>query len=114
MIPGRAVIYVATGTVDMRRSFDGLAEVVRQVLQKDPLSGALFLFVNRPSNRLKLIWWDKSGYCILYKRLERGTFAVPKAEPGATSVPIAPAELVKLLEGLPAERAQHPPSRIER
>jgi transposase len=78
----------------MRRSFDGLAEVVRQVVQKDPLSGALFLFVNRPSDRLKLLWWDRSGYCILYKRLERGTFRLPQVEPGATSVRIESAELV--------------------
>ena len=101
MIPGRVAIYVATEPLDLRRSFDGLAAVVREVLRQDPLSGALFLFFNRAADRVKALWWDRSGYCLLYKRLERGTFRVPRAvTPGATSVVIDAAELAKILEGI--------------
>ena len=101
MIPGRVSIYVATEPLDLRRSFDGLAAVVREVLREDPLSGALFLFFNRAADRVKALWWDRSGFCLLYKRLERGTFRVPRAvTPGATSVVIDAAELAKILEGI--------------
>jgi transposase len=101
MIPGRVSIYVATEPLDLRRSFDGLAAVVREVLREDPLSGALFLFFNRAADRRKALWWDRSGYCLLYKRLERGAFRVPRAvTPGATSVVIDAAELAKILEGI--------------
>ncbi|XXY52849.1 IS66 family insertion sequence element accessory protein TnpB [Sorangium sp. So ce269] len=61
MIPGRVSIYVATEPLDLRRSFDGLAAVVREVLRQDPLSGALFLFFNREADRCKALWWDRSG-----------------------------------------------------
>jgi transposase len=101
MIPGRVSIYVATEPLDLRRSFDGLAAIVREVLRQDPLSGALFLFFNRAADRCKALWWDRSGYCLLYKRLERGTFRAPRAvTPGATSVVIDAAELAKILEGI--------------
>ncbi|WP_434044035.1 MULTISPECIES: IS66 family insertion sequence element accessory protein TnpB [Sorangium] len=103
-------IYVATEPLDLRRSFDGLAAVVREVLRQDPLSGALFLFFNRAADRVKALWWDRSGYCLLYKRLERGTFRAPRAvTPGATSVVIDAAELAKILEGIAL-----PPSKLRR
>jgi transposase len=101
MIPARMAIYVATERLDLRRSFDGLAGVVREVLREDPLSGALFMFFNKAADRVKILWWDRSGYCLLYKRLERGTFRVPHPlEPGATSVAIEAAEMAKILEGI--------------
>ena len=101
MIPTRMAIYVATGPLDLRRSFDGLASVVREVLREDPLSGALFMFFNKAADRVKILWWDKTGYCLLYKRLERGTFRVPRElEPGQTSVTIEAFEMAKLLEGI--------------
>ncbi len=101
MIPARMAIYVATERLDLRRSFDGLAGVVREVLREDPLSGALFMFFNKAADRVKILWWDRSGYCLLYKRLERGTFRVPHArESGAKRVTIEAAELGKILEGI--------------
>lgn len=101
MIPARMAIYVATERLDLRRSFDGLAGAVRDVLRADPLSGALFMFFNKTADRVKILWWDRTGYCLLYKRLERGTFRVPQGlEPGATSVPIEASEMAKILEGI--------------
>jgi transposase len=101
VIPARVSIFAAAGPLDLRKSFDGLAGVVKGVLRQDPLSGALFLFFNRAADRVKVLWWDRTGYCILYKRLERGTFRVPRAlTPGATSITIEAAELAKILEGI--------------
>ena len=77
------------------------------MLREDPLSGALFLFFNKAHDRVKLLWWDRSGYCILYKRLQRGCFRLPEAlEPDAKSVTIEAAELAKILVGvdLPATK----------
>ena len=107
MIPARMAIYVATERLDLRRSFDGLAGVVREVLREDPLSGALFMFFNKTADRVKILWWDRTGYCLLYKRLERGTFRVPQGlDPGAISVPVEAAEMARILEGI-----QLPPTR---
>ncbi|MDI3292111.1 IS66 family insertion sequence element accessory protein TnpB [Polyangium sp. 15x6] len=101
MIPARMAIYVAAERLDLRRSFDGLSGVVREVLREDPLSGALFMFFNKAADRVKILWWDRTGYCLLYKRLERGTFRVPQGlEPGATRIPIEASEMARILEGI--------------
>jgi len=101
MISTKMPIYCATAPVDLRRSFDGLAAAARETLAKDPRSGALFLFVNKAGNRLKAIWWDRTGYCLLYKRLERGVFRFPSAvRPGDASIAIDSTEFAKILEGL--------------
>ena len=63
--------------VDMRKSFDGLLGLVRDVMDADPLSGSLYVFVNRRGNYLKLIYWDRTGFALFAKRLERGRFAIP-------------------------------------
>jgi transposase len=90
--------------VDMRKSFDSLAEHVRAFLGHDPLSGNLFVFRGRRSTRLKILWWDKGGLAIYYKRLERGEFQFPPSD--AASMPIAREELARLLAGLaPMERS---------
>ena len=67
--------YIATGATDLRRSIDGLAALVRERFDLDPLSGHLFLFRNHRGDRLKILAWDQGGFWVLYKRLERGTFA---------------------------------------
>lgn len=105
MISTKMPIYCATSPVDLRRSFDGLAAATKETLAKEPRSGALFLFVNKAGNRLKAIWWDRTGYCLLYKRLERGVFRFPSAvRPGDASVAIDSAEFAKILEGLDLSR----------
>jgi transposase len=92
-------IYVATGATDLRRSIDGLSAVVRDHFGLDPLSGHLFLFRNRRGDRLKILAWDRSGFWILYKRLEQGTFAWPE-ERATTPVEMRSADLVLLLAGV--------------
>ncbi len=107
MLPAGARIFVCTEVVDMRRAFDGLAATTREVLGEDPEAGALFVFSNRRRDRMKILWWDRTGYCLLYKRLERGTFRLPSTlRPGESKVAIGPLELAKILEGvsLPVER----------
>lgn len=90
-------IWLATSPVDMRRSFDALAEHVRTILADDPMSGHLFVFRNRSSQRVKILWWDGDGFALYYKRLERGTFQFPSSTD--KSVSIESAALMKLLSG---------------
>ncbi len=99
MIPAHVRILVCTAPVDMRRAFDGLALAVRERLQQDPRAGGLFVFVNRRANRCKILWFDRTGACLLYKRLHRALFRLP-TRPGASAVPIQGAELGTLLEGV--------------
>jgi transposase len=70
-------IFVCTEPQDMRRSFDGLSLAAREHLGEDPESGALFVFVNKRKNRVKVLWFDRNGYCLLYKRLNRARFRLP-------------------------------------
>jgi len=95
-------IYVATTPVDMRKSFDGLVEVVRSFLGHDPLSGSMFVFRNRAGHMLKILWWDDGGLAIFYKRLERGTFRFPYS--GEKSLVIDRDQLLRLLQGLEVVR----------
>lgn len=92
-------IYLATGATDLRRSIDGLSALVRDRFTLDPLSGHLFLFRNRRGDRLKILAWDRSGFWVLYKRLEQGTFAWPD-EPGGGPVEMRSADLLLLLSGV--------------
>jgi transposase len=108
MVPASTRIFVCTEPVDMRRSFAGLADCTKQVLEQDPASGALFLFTGKRGHSLKILWWDKTGYCILYKRLARGLFRLPSAAHGAKSVLVEAHELALILEGI------HLPSRKSR
>jgi len=78
-LPPSTRVYVATKPTDMRRSFDGLFALVRDYIGEDPLSGHLFVFRNRVGDRLKILWWDRDGLAIWYKRLEEGTFRFPNA-----------------------------------
>ncbi|HWA49606.1 MAG TPA: IS66 family insertion sequence element accessory protein TnpB [Dongiaceae bacterium] len=105
MIRSGVQVWLATGAVDMRRSFDRLAEHVRAILANDPLSGHLFVFRNRSGERVKILWWDQGGYAIYYKRLERGTFQFPAS--GEKSIAIDSRQLMKLLSGLPVDIANH-------
>jgi transposase len=93
-------IYLAAGATDMRRGFNGLQGQVAGVLEKDPLSGHLFLFVNRRRDKLKILYWDVDGLAIWYKRLESGSFQLPLIKEGQTHVEIRSDELMMLLRGI--------------
>jgi transposase len=109
MIPGSVKIFVCTQPVDMRRSFDGLALAAREVMGEDPRSGALFCFVNKRRDRLKALWWDRNGYCILYKRVHAAMFEVPKAAAAdAASVRVNGATLAEILAGVERHRRRRP------
>ena len=96
-LPG-VQVWLATTPVDMRKSFDALAEVVRSFLKHDPLSGNLFVFRNRGGHLLKVLWWDTAGLVIYYKRLEQGEFRWPRS--GEVAVAITAEQLLRLLSGL--------------
>jgi transposase len=100
MIPAHVRIFVSTAPVDMRRGFDGLALAVRERLDQDPRAGGLFVFVNRRANRCKVLWFDRTGACLLYKRLHGALFRLPTGE-GASAVRIEAAALATLLDGVP-------------
>ena len=96
----RVRVLLCTSLTDMRKGFDTLAVLVREGLGYDPLSGHLFLFVGRRRDRLKLLYWDRDGYALWYKRLEQGTFRMPVAKPETASIELKASELAMLLEGI--------------
>jgi transposase len=93
-------IFLATAPTDMRKSHDGLAALVEHMLAADPLSGHLFVFRNKPGDRLKLLYWDGDGYALWYKRLEAGTFRFPRVPNEQTKLAISGADLAMLLDGV--------------
>jgi transposase len=110
MLPPSVRVFVAVGPVDLRKGFDGLAAIARHSMPEDPFSGHLYVFFNRVRDRAKLLWWDRSGFCIFYKRLEKGTFRF-SLEPGLgqSHVEMEAPELALLLEGLDLKGARRRP-----
>jgi len=93
-------IWLCTGPTDMRRGFDRLAEQAHTVTRQDPQSGHLFVFRSRGGDRLKLLHWDKDGYALWYKRLEEGTFKLPRLDASQRSVELQASELAMILDGI--------------
>jgi transposase len=110
MLPCSVRIYVASQPIDLRAGHDHLVQLVRRVVQADPMSGHLFVFLNRRRNRVKILWWDRSGWAMLYKRLEIGTFRLP-FEPllGQRHIEMDPAELALMLEGIDLSQSKRQP-----
>lgn len=106
-LPPAVRIFVAVPPADMRRSFDGLSALVRDVVRGDPLSGHLFVFFNRLRDRVKVLWWDRSGFCLWYKRLEKSVFRPPAAN--GSCVEMEAAELTLILEGIDLAGARRRP-----
>lgn len=97
-------IYVAREPIAMRKSIDGLAAIVSQVLQQDPFQVQLFVFTNRRRDKIKLLHWNGNGFWLHYKRLERGHFAWPTPGVEQPVLEIQPRQLQWLLEGLALEQ----------
>jgi transposase len=93
-------IFVSASATDMRKGFDALQGIVSGVLEQDPLSGHLFLFVNRRRDKLKVLYWDQDGLAIWYRRLEQGTYQMPKIAEDRKSAEIRSEELTMLLRGI--------------
>jgi transposase len=93
-------IWLAVAPADMRCGFDRLAELATLVTGQDPLCGHLFLFRSRGGDRLKILYWDRDGFALWYKRLEEGTFKLPRVEPSQRSVELRASELAMLLDGI--------------
>lgn len=99
MLPSGSVrVLVSTRPVDFRKGMDGLAGYVQQHLRSDPFSGAIWVFRSRRADRVKLLYWDGTGVCLLSKRLEAGRFRWPRIEDGMMRLSLA--QLQALLEGL--------------
>jgi transposase len=97
-LPPAVRVFIATEPTDIRKSFDGLAALVCHVIKQNPLSGHMFVFRNKAGYLIKILFWDRAGFCIWYKRLEEGVFRFPKST--ETSVQMSASELALLLEGI--------------
>jgi transposase len=104
LIPPSVRIFLAREPSDMRRSFDGLCSLVRETMEQEPTSGHLFVFHNRRGDRIKMLYFDRTGLAIWYKRLEQGRFHWPKKD--AAVFEMDAAEMIFLLEGIDLARTK--------
>jgi transposase len=105
MLPSAVRIFLCTRPTDMRKSFDGLTGLVQECFGQDPLTGHLFLFLNRRRDCLKILYFDRDGLAIWYKRLEAGTFQRPSTADG-DGVELQPAQLAMILSGIDMRSAR--------
>ena len=107
-LPPSVHVFIAKAPVDMRKSFDGLENLVRVVLKKNPMLGHLFVFTNKRRDRVKILMWDRHGWSILYKRLEVGTYKFPETSSIADGekLQVEAAELALMLEGIELDGAK--------
>jgi transposase len=112
-LPNGSKIYFCSQPVDFRRGFDGLSGIVESVFEMNVLDGHLFLFVNRRRDRIKALWWEPGGLILWYKRLERGTFEMPRVCEGQTHVTIDATQLAMLIGGVPLASARVRRKRME-
>jgi transposase len=108
-LPPSVRIFVATQPVDGRKGFDSLAAIVRSVFQHDPLSGHLYVFFSRRCDRVRIVYWDRSGFAMWTKRLERGRFHLAFSDGVLAVKAIEAAELGLILEGLDLTNARRRP-----
>lgn len=107
-LPPSVRIYLASEPVDMRRGHDGLSAIVQSQWSVDLYEGHLFVFVGRRSDRVKILFWDRGGFVLYYKRLERGRFRLPKIGTGEKSVTLGASELAMLLDGIDIAAVKQP------
>jgi transposase len=105
MLPSSVRILVCTEPQDMRRSYDRLSAVTREVLGEDPQSGALYVFIGKRPTRVKVLWWDRNGFCLLAKRLHRALFRMPVGRVTLSAIRIDESALRELLAGV--DREEH-------
>lgn len=93
-------IYFCTTATNMNASFDGLMGRAQEIFDQHPTSGHLFLFLNRSRDRVKILFWDRDGFCIFYKRLEAGKFQLPDFDSDQQGIELTYGQLTNLLEGV--------------
>jgi transposase len=96
--------YLCPGSCDMRKGFDALCGVVRTEMGRDPLSGEVFIFMNRPRTTLKLLHWERGGFVLYHKRLEEGRFTIPVLDTKTGSYRLRWTDLVLMVEGISLDR----------
>ena len=99
-LPPSVRIHFATALVDMRKGIDGLRTLVESTLKKDPYEGHLFVFVGKAKDKVKILFWDRNGFVLYLKRLERGRFQLPAVNERTPHVDMEPAQLAMLLDGI--------------
>jgi len=97
---GASRYYLYREPTDIRKSFDGLCGLVSERLGQNPMSGDVFIFINRPRNRIKLLHWQGDGFAIYYKRLEKGTYEIPEIKTFSASIELDAQQLLLILEGI--------------
>lgn len=102
-------MFLATAPVDGRKGIDGLSAIVRSQFGLDPFTGHLFVFLSRRADRVRVLYWDRNGYVLVTKRLEKGTFRMPVRADTTTHAPIESAELMLMLEGIDLRNAVRRP-----
>jgi transposase len=105
-LPHPVRVFLHTPATDLRKGFDSLSGLVTTAFGQDPTCGHLFLFVNRRRDRLKILYWDRDGLAIWYKRLERGSFQLPAVAPDAVSIEMSPTQLTLILSGIDVNSAR--------
>jgi transposase len=103
---GASRYYLYREPTDIRKSFDGLCGLVSERLGQNPMSGDVFIFINRPRNRMKLLRWEPGGFVLFYKRLERGTFELPILAGEVLSQRIGYGELAMIITGISMKYAK--------
>jgi transposase len=99
-LPASVRIYFAAELVDMRKGIDGLRALVEGALKRDPYAGHLFVFVGKSKDKVKILFWDRNGFVLYLKRLERGRFQLPVIGAHTLHVSMEPAQLAMLLDGI--------------
>jgi len=102
-------VFMAVEPVDLRKGFDGLSAAVQTVFDRNVLDGHLFLFLNRRRDRIKILWWDRDGLAVFYKRLERGSYEVPRHAPDSKRLRLDATQLSLLLSGVQLDSVKHRP-----
>ena len=105
-LPASVKLYLATEPTDLRKSFGGLSTLVEGTFGMSAMTGDMFVFLNRRGTQVRILFWDRDGFCVLMKKLEAGTFRRVKVEEGALRVEIDAGELAMLLEGIDAPKVR--------
>jgi len=107
-LPRNVKVVLAARRIDMRCGHDGLCAIVRNQWELDPFTGSVFVFVGKRGDRIKCLFWTRGGFVLVYKRLEKGRFKVPRVESTATRIAIDAVQLSMLLDGIDFGRVRRP------